>query len=761
MRPQLTLDLDPAKKERAEKLLAGLNAPQRDAVLSNDGPLLVLAGAGSGKTRALTRKIAWLVDIERYQPWEILAVTFTNKAAGEMRERVGHLLGDKAQALWLGTFHAIGVRLLRMHGQRLGLPRHFVIYDDDDQETVVNRCLQRLGLSDKAFPPRQIRAFIDQQKQLCRGPDHAAIPRGTPFEERQAQLYELYQAALKDAGAVDFNDLIWLPYRLVSEVPEVAQDLRLRWRYVLVDEFQDTNRAQYLLLQALLGKERRLCVVGDDDQSIYRWRGAEVENILRFGEAFPGAKVIRFEQNYRSTKNILAVAGAVIAKNSERHGKILWTENDDGDRILLFTAQSESDEAEWVVSRIRALRHQFSLSEFAIFYRTNAQSRAFEDRLRASGLPYRVYGGLRFYDRAEIKDVIAYLKLLVNPADAVALERIINKPARGIGKGTLEKIEQRAADEKLSLWAATCAEAAAAPQGKLVPFVDLIVGLQAEVAKSSALELTRLVLERTGYLDWLKRDGSVEAETRAENVRELVGAIADFTESKPEGNTIDAFLDEVALVSALDQTDPNAEAVVLMTAHMAKGLEFDVVFVTGMEEDLMPHSNANDDPRQMEEERRLTYVAMTRARRHLHLAWAQSRRRFGQSKLAIRSRFLDGLPAGVVVEDGAPARPRYAGGGSYGGGGGYGGGGYGGYGGGGYGSRREAEPDYTVDAVPSYEDESQDEEGGLARGRRVFHPSFGEGRVESVEGQGEKAKVSVRFADGSTRKLMAFVLTGM
>jgi len=752
--PQLSLDLDPKKKERAEALLAGLNEPQRDAVLYNDGPLLVLAGAGSGKTRALTRKIAWLVDIERLAPWEVLAVTFTNKAAGEMRERAHQLLGDKAQGLWLGTFHSIGVRLLRMHGTRLGLPRHFVIYDDDDQETLIKRCLARLNLSDKAFPPREIRSFIDKQKQLCRGPGHADIPQTNPYEQRHAQLYELYQGEMKQAGAVDFNDLIWLPYRLATEFPEVGQELKLRWRYVLVDEFQDTNRAQYLLLQALLNKEKRLCVVGDDDQSIYRWRGAEVENILRFDREVPGAKVIRFEQNYRSTKNILAVAGAVIAKNSERHGKTLWTENKDGEKIRLYTAQSEIEEAEWVVSRIRTLRGAHPLSEFAVFYRTNAQSRSFEDRLRMAGLNYKVYGGLRFYDRAEIKDVVAYLKLLVNAADSVALERIINKPTRGIGKTTVEKLTQRATDEGMSLWLATQREALATPGGKLAGFVELLVTLQESAKSQSALDITRDVLEQTGYLDWLKKDGSIEGETRAENVRELVAAIAEFSERSAQAggsNTLAAFLDEVALVSALDTGADDGEAVVLMTAHMAKGLEFDVVFVTGLEENLMPHANAGDDPRALEEERRLAYVALSRARYHLHLAWAQSRRRFGQSKLSIKSRFLDGLPPKLIQEEGAQPRARPAAGSV-------------GYYGGGQSSfapQRRDEPVYDRDPTPSYEDESQDEDGGLARGRRVFHPSFGQGRIESVEGQGEKAKVAVKFADGIVRKLIARVLTAV
>ncbi|MCC6624496.1 MAG: UvrD-helicase domain-containing protein [Deltaproteobacteria bacterium] len=724
-------------------------------MLHNEGALLVLAGAGSGKTRALIRKIAWLVEIERLAPWEILAVTFTNKAAAEMRERAAHLLGERADALWLGTFHAIGVRLLRQHGPHLGLPRHFVIYDDDDQETLVGRCLGRLGLDAKAWPARNARAWIDRQKQLCMGPDHPAIPRDTLVDKTHAQVYEVYQQELAKAGAVDFGDLIWLPWRLATEIPEVGQELRLRWRAVLVDEFQDTNRAQYMLLRSLLAKGAHLCVVGDDDQSIYRWRGAEVDNILKFPDDFPGTRVVRFEQNYRSTGHILDVAGAIIAQNRERHGKTLWTDNAPGERVRVFTAGSDGDEAEWVVSRIRALRSGAAgdpdgrdrpLVEHAIFYRTHAQSRAFEDRLRAAGLPYRVYGGLRFYDRAEIKDVVAYLKLVTNPEDGVALERIINRPTRGIGKGTLDKIVARAERDGTSLWAATCGEARDTSSNKLIAFVELVVGLREAAATGSALDAIRLVLERSGYLEHLVKDGSIEAETRAENVRELVAAVAEMGERRP-GLTLAGFLDEVALVSGHDEADDGGDAVIMMTAHMAKGLEFDVVFATGLEDGLMPHANSIEDPRQMEEERRLVYVALTRARRHLHISWAQSRRRFGQSKPAIRSRFLDALPRDAIVEEGAAERPRYT---------------LGGWSARPDGRAGEAAPrrqegwEDRADPVPSWEDESQDPDAGaLRRGARVFHPSFGQGRVEGVEGQGERAKVSVRFADGVTRKLLA------
>jgi len=750
---------------RADALLADLNAPQREAVQHSKGPLLVLAGAGSGKTRALTRKIAWLVQVERLAPWQILAVTFTNKAAAEMRERAGHLLGPRAADLWLGTFHSIGVRLLRQHGHHLGIERGFVIHDDDDQETMIKRVLKRMDIDEKSLSARTVRGYIDRAKQSCFGPDHPELPQDSFQDNRCAQAYANYQSEMRKAGAVDFGDLIWLPYRLVSEVPAVGNDLRLRFRYVLVDEFQDTNRAQYLLLKAILGPERNLCAVGDDDQSIYRWRGAEVENILHFDDDFPGSRTIRFEQNYRSTHSILAVSGALIEQNVGRHGKTLFTQNKGGERVRVYAAETESDEADYVSRRIDALRGRHPLDEFAIIYRTNAQSRSFEDRLRSRGIAYKVYGGLRFYDRAEIKDVIAYLRLIQNPVDPVALERIINKPTRGIGATTFAKIEARSRSEELSLWAATCSEAIEAPGAggaKLAGFVQLMSELMTFAKGSSALEVARKVIERTGFLEWLQRDDSVEAETRAENVRELLGAIGEYCDRKAD-NSLASWLDEVALASNMDQQS-DGKTVTLLTGHMAKGLEFDVVFVTGLEEELMPHFNSLEDSHALEEERRLAYVAMTRARHHLHLSHAASRRRFGQTRPALRSRFLDGLPA-EYMRDENPAPPRrptayieraepwQA-------------------------QRRPAARDTSdfADPTPDWENESQDREtalrrqrvlgtavpptsGGWAKGMRTFHPQFGEGMVLEVEGQGEKAKVLIRFWDGQARKLLARALS--
>ncbi|TNF31943.1 MAG: hypothetical protein EP329_11575, partial [Deltaproteobacteria bacterium] len=652
---QFSLDLgqEASVGREGRAILETLNAPQREAVLACDGPLLILAGAGSGKTRALTRKIAFLVAEKKLEPWQILAVTFTNKAAAEMRERCEQLLGPRAADLWLGTFHSIGVRILRRHGELIGVPRGFVIYDQDDATNMIGRCLDKLGLDSKAFPPKGIGHWIEAQKRECRGPDHAEIPQQSFTDRTHLRVYALYQEEMRKAGAVDFSDLIWLPWRLATEHPTVAFEYKSRWRYVLVDEFQDTNVAQYKLLKAFLNDDHHICVVGDDDQSIYGWRGAQVENILGFDRDFADAKVIRLEQNYRSTQTILDVSGALIAQNTSRHGKTLWTERERGEAVRVYPAQTERDEAEYVGRRIDALRHDYDLSEMAIFYRTNAQSRAFEDVLRAKGIPYRVLGGLRFYDRAEVKDVLAYLKVLANPSDPVSLERIINRPTRGIGKTTVDKCRQRGDEDGSTLWEAICAmarEAGGALSSKLSPFVELIVDLVAYSAGHNALETALELLEKTSYLALLEADRSIEAQGRADNVKELLGAIGEFVERSAD-RSLGAFLDEVSLVSDLDGADLSEQTVSLMTGHSAKGLEFDVVFVTGLEEGLIPHFNSSDSQSGIEEERRLAYVAMTRARHVLHLSHAASRRRFGQSKAAVPSRFLDGLPDRLLHQE--------------------------------------------------------------------------------------------------------------
>jgi DNA helicase-2/ATP-dependent DNA helicase PcrA len=755
----------------AEALTSDLNPEQRAAVLANDGPVLMLAGAGSGKTRALTRKIATLVMVEGYRPWEILAVTFTNKAAGEMRERCAELLGDRAKDLWLGTFHSIGVRVLRRHGTLIGIPRGFVIYDSTDQQTMVTRCARELNIDDKQFTARQFQHYINAQKQVCRGPDADDLPMDGRLEALAATVYQLYGKRMLEAGAVDFSDLIYLPWRLFTEHPAIAFEYQNRWRYILVDEFQDTNAAQYNVLKAVLNPERRLCVVGDDDQSIYGWRGAEVENILNFDRDFPGAQVYRLEQNYRSSQNILEVSGALIAQNRDRHGKTLWTEQSDGEPVLTYQAQSDADEARYVVKRVRALRDTYNLGEMAIFYRTNAQSRTLEERLRSANIPYRIIGGLKFYERLEIKDMLAYLKLMANPRDTISFERIINRPKRGIGDTTVQRLRQRAIGEDTTMWVALEREIAGGTPGikkKLTPFLELMQELRHIAETETALAAIAAVIDRTGYIKTLKDDGTIESDNRAENVGALFDGIDEYCE-RSEDKSLAAYLDEVSLTTDLDQSTTNDDMVVMMTAHTAKGLEYDVVFVTGLEEGLMPHANSSETASGLEEERRLAYVAMTRARKLLHLTWAVSRRRFGQTKAATPSRFLTGLPKDRLKDDGsykAPAPMPSFGGAS----GGWqrnswqtqSAGGAGGGGGGGGEAKKDiwASTSSFIQDAPSYEDFSQDYDDNVLRpGRKVFSSAFGEGVVIQVIGQGDRAKAQVQFNSGQTKKILARVLS--
>ncbi len=736
-----------------EDILEGLNAPQREAVLANDGPLLVLAGAGSGKTRVITRKVAWLVRHGGLHPWEILAVTFTNKAAQEMRERCRDLLGDAAEDLWLGTFHRIGVRMLRQHGALVGVDPHFVIYDSADQRAMLARCIDQLGFSSSLVDPKGMQAFIDRAKQRGWGPDELGAHKRLGASDPRLAVFRRYEQRMREAKALDFGDLLSMPLRILRENPLVASEYKQRWRYILVDEFQDTNHVQYEFLKAVLGDEQRICVVGDDDQSIYRWRGAEVANILGFSKDFEGAEVVRLEQNYRSSANILSVAGSLIARNTDRHDKTLWTERDGGARVRVFAAATDQAEADYVVRRIHALRGDYALREMAIFYRTHAQSRVFEDALRRSGVPYVVIGGLRFYERAEVKDVLAYLRAAVNPADTIAFERIINTPTRGIGAKTVETIRNEALDQGTGFWDACCHLATSgtgATQKKLRPFVALMERLMARAAEGSALEIMGAVLDETGFVAQFKAEGSPEADARIENIKELANAMSEHAQSTGDAR-LDNFLEQVALVAAVDSAELGSDAVVMMSAHNAKGLEYDVVFVTGMEEGLFPHFNSANEEGGTAEERRLAYVACTRARHVLHLTYAELRRRFGTTLPTVVSPFLRDLPKAAITEDdggrrvtrfhddfsprAAPRRapePRQAPG-------------------------RPPEPSYAH-AMPDYESFSQ-AEVALGPSSRVFHPSFGEGTVLDVSGAGADAVLRVRFAAGLEKRIVARYLT--
>lgn len=630
--------------------LDNLNPIQQEAVKQTDGPLLILAGAGSGKTRVLTYRIAYLIGVLGVPPWNILAVTFTNKAAAEMRERVYQLVGKAAQQVWLGTFHSTGVRILRREAERLGLDRNFTIYDSDDQLSLIKKVMRELDTSERQFPPKVIQARIDGAKNELLSPTVYAQLATEFFDERVALIYARYQKELQESNGLDFGDLIMKPVELFQLYPDVLKRYQDRFRYILVDEYQDTNHAQYMFVNLLAAQHRNLCVVGDDDQSIYMWRGADLNNILDFEKDYPEARVIRLEQNYRSTQTILSAANAVVQNNLGRKGKTLWTKNPPGEKLSLREALDDRDEALWVVDRIREeLRHNHcGLGNFVVLYRTNAQSRVLEDGLRQAGIPYVIVGGVRFYERKEVKDILAYLKLVVNPRDSVSLKRIINMPSRGIGEATIRKLEKLAAEEGISLFEALghhdkVLNISTPTRGEIDRFWKMIAKYTSLKGIWPADRLARELVTETGYISQLQAEGTVDAENRIENVRELLVAVEHFVE-RSEDPSLEAFLEEVSLLSDIDQWEHRADAVTLMTVHCAKGLEFPVVFITGLEEGLFPLSRAYENPAELEEERRLFYVAMTRAKEKVYLSLAHHRRRYENFFGRPRSRFLDEIP---------------------------------------------------------------------------------------------------------------------
>ncbi|HEX7548209.1 MAG TPA: UvrD-helicase domain-containing protein, partial [Candidatus Methylomirabilis sp.] len=637
-----------------DPILADLNPPQQEAVQHADGPLLILAGAGSGKTRVITRRIAYLIARRGVQPWNILAVTFTNKAASEMRKRVEQLLGARGLGVALGTFHSTCVRILRKWHVELGFRSSFVIYDDADQLGVIRDCLKALNLSEKSLSPRSVLARISRAKNEMLTPGEYAATAADFTEERTAKIYSMYQERLRASHAVDFDDLLMLTVLLFRNHPHILEHYEHLWRYVLVDEYQDTNQAQYQIVNFLSRRHGNLCVVGDDDQSIYRWRGADLNNILDFERDHPGCQVIKLEQNYRSTQNILDAAGGVVANNAGRKGKTLWTENPAGEAIVVYQASDEQVEAGFIVERIRELAAEqgHSLDDFAVFYRTNAQSRVLEDALRRAVTPYVIVGGLRFYERKEVKDLLAYLRLVANPDDAQSFKRIVNVPARGIGAASVEKLEGLAQSERVSIWEA-CTRIA--PRKILGPkILKALGGLVALIdntrAKLDVLALPELIMELldvTGYLADLKSEGTMEAESRMENLQELVSAAREFMDQS-EDRSLQAFLDSVALIADIDTLAEGKGTVTLMTLHSAKGLEFPVVFMTGMEEGVFPHTRSLSEDAELEEERRLCYVGMTRAEQRLFLTSAMSRRLYNSDSYNLPSRFLDELPEKLV-----------------------------------------------------------------------------------------------------------------
>ena len=636
----------------AESLLAPLNPPQRDAVTTTKGPVLVLAGAGSGKTRVIAHRIAYLLAVEGVDRRHVLAVTFTNKAAEEMRTRVEDLLLPAGiRPPLIATFHSACVRILRERAVQAGLPPSFVIYDEDDRQSLVREAMRELDFDERTLTPSQVVHRISHCKNQMLAPADVEQLARTPREERIASLYRLYEDKLRAAGALDFDDLLLRVVRLLETVPEALRWYRAVWTYVLVDEYQDTNRAQYRIVQLLTEEHRNLCVVGDPDQSVYRWRGADLRNILDFEKDYPDCRVVALEQNYRSTKRILGIASAVIVNNTARKDKRLWTDNREGERPLVYRAWDENEEAGFVAQKVRSLhRDGRGYRDVAVFYRTNAQSRVVEDALRRAGIPYLIVGGVRFYERREIRDMVAYLRLLANPLDDVAFRRASAAPARGIGKATLDRLADHARQAGAPLLAACAAlppDITGKPRRALEEFARLVARLAERRAALTVPALIDEVCVASGYRDALRAERTAEAEARLENLEELVAASEEFIATQQaagvEAVTLEAFLDSIALVADTDDIDTEAGGVTLMTLHSAKGLEFPVVFLTGLEEGVFPHSRSMLEPEELEEERRLCYVGITRAEEQLIMSYALHRRIQGYG-VAEPSRFLLEIP---------------------------------------------------------------------------------------------------------------------
>ena len=748
--------------------LKSLNPEQRDAVTALDGPQLVLAGAGTGKTRVLTTRIAHLVMEDKVGPEQILAVTFTNKAAGEMRERLVDMLGAGVTGLWLGTFHSIGLRILRRESAHLDISPDFTVYNDDDQISLIKLVMKELNINDKAFSPRAMQSRIDQAKNELVGPEDYLLNAkgaGSFFAEKVQKVYAKYQEMLGEMNAVDFGDLLVIPVRLFEKEPKILKKYQKRFVHILVDEYQDTNRAQYIFMNMIAEGHRNLCAVGDPDQSVYGWRGADIRNILDFQTDWPDASILRLEENYRSTKKILAAANSIIEKNEQRMEKTLWTGNDDGETVAHIETLDEREEVRTITDLFKSILDKekgLTYKDIAIFYRTNAQSRVFEEHFIREGIPYVVIGGLRFYERKEIKDALALLRSIINPTDAISFRRIIHTPARGIGKVTLDKIIDIGKTEGLTLLAAAreATTRGIVKEAKIGAFLKGFEDFIKDEGARTLAERTLKLVEDTGYMSMLIEEGTEESLGRAENIHELISAIKDFElslgESVPsengdgqlgleEGdvNTLSAFLDHVALVSDMDSFTERRECITLMTLHSAKGLEFPVVFLCGMEEGLFPHKRSLESFDQMEEERRLCYVGMTRAKERLFFTSAASRSIYGETRFQTTSRFLDEIGPAFLDSTNSKGKGR--------------------------GSGAPDEPYYTIDESqldgldsnePYLDTDFADIPDGaspadfLNVGMKVIHPSFGNGVIRAREGTGDDTKVTVRFRGTVDKKLI-------
>ena len=763
------------------ELIDGLNNKQKEAVMATQGPCLVIAGAGSGKTKVLTHKIAYLMEQEKVLPWNILAITFTNKAANEMKERIETLVGEAAKDIWMGTFHSICVRILRKFIDRIGFDSSFLIFDASDQKTLVKECLKALNIDDKLFNERGVLAEISNAKNALLEPEaYSRKYAGDYRKSKIAEIYALYQKRLKENNAVDFDDIINHTIKILSENPDVLEYYTEKFKYILVDEYQDTNKAQFTLVTILASKYGNITVVGDNDQGIYSFRGADISNILNFEKDFPGTKIVKLEQNYRCTGNILKAANSVIKHNETKYDKKLWTENGEGTLPQIYQGEDEYDEARFVVEEIRHLKREEldHYSDFAILYRMNSQSRALEDILRREDIPYKIVGGLKFYERKEIKDAISYLRLIANPSDNISLKRIINEPKRGIGKTSLDHIQEIAESQGISMYEVIKhADDFGQPRvyANAKEFIDTIENLRSQKEEIKISDLLKETLNKTGYTKALEQENTIEAESRIQNLEELVTVAVEFEEEFAE-NGLSDFLESISLSSDIDSLEDQEDSVTLMTLHSAKGLEFPVVFLVGMEEGIFPGYQSVGEPKELEEERRLFYVGITRAKQHLYLTCAKRRTIFGSTSYNAVSRFVKEIPEELL--DGYEQMQENMGqeefedssfGWSY---------------GKNYAGKvktykfdeavgvktaassittAQKQPTQNSFAFRTAESFLQSlnankktvDIGNYKEGQRVYHKKFGEGTISSIEPEGDDAKVDIAFDKVGHKRLMA------
>lgn len=756
-----------------QNLIEGLNDKQKEAVLATEGPCLVIAGAGSGKTKVLTHKIAYLLSEKNVKPWNILSITFTNKAANEMKQRVEKLVGEASQEMWLGTFHSICVRILRRFIDRIGFDTTFLIFDSTDQRTLIKECIKSIGLDDKLFTDRSVLSEISNGKNDMLEPKAYQVKYNGDFrKEKIGEVYELYQKKLKENNALDFDDIINYTIKILTENPDVLEYYTEKFKYVLVDEYQDTNKAQFMLVSILASKYGNITVVGDNDQGIYSFRGADITNILNFEKDFPGSKIVKLEQNYRCTGNILKAANAVIKNNENKYDKKLWTENEEGKLPCIYKAEDEYDEASYIVKQINMLKMEeyLKLSDFVILYRMNSQSRAIEDIFRRENIPYKIIGGLKFYERKEIKDIIAYLRLIFNTSDNLSLKRIINEPKRGIGKTSLDNIQDISDKTGKSMYEIIkYAEQYELNRVKAnsIQFVEVIEELRKQVNQIPISELIKLTLNKTGYVKALENENTIEAESRIQNLEEFLTVAIEFEEQMAE-NTLAEFLESISLTSDIDNMEESEDTVTLMTLHSAKGLEFPVVFLVGMEEGIFPGYKSIGEIKELEEERRLFYVGITRAMQYLYLTCAKRRTIFGSTSYNQMSRFLKEIPKDLLDgyeeidnEDNNSFKDSN----------------YGWEYGTNYAGKVKTYKFDNVEKIPEVKEKvgafqfrtaesflnslnkkASDRQVDITKykeGQRIYHKKFGEGTINKIEQEGEDYKLDIQFDKVGHKRLMA------